>query len=175
MGELVKKEEAPSFVLDGGHTLSEILEMSKVPETIHQYVVLHVNGKEITQDQWGFFVTADTDLVDILIRPMGGDDGKAILRLVATIVIAIVAITYGGPLAANLLNLAPGVAAPTWAVYTAQAVIAVVGTLAISALIPPPSLNLPGNSYDTGESYFLTGQSNQARKGQYRYPVSGEG
>ena len=33
----------------------------------------------------------------------------------------------------------------------------------INALIPPPSINLPNNAFDTGESYFITGQRNTAR------------
>ena len=145
--------------------MSEIIDRSDVPESLLQFVVITVNGTQLAPDQWDTFVPRQNDRIGFWIRPAGGEGGKSILRLVALVAIAIAA-----PYAAGALNGVAGLTTVTaagtlTAAGTAVAAgIAVVGSLLVSALIPPPSLNVPqAGGLDQGESYFITSQSNSAR------------
>ena len=165
MGELIEQnisDHELKVSIDPGHTISEILEKASIPAGVMGFVVVTVNGTELSSEQYSVLVPRDNDHIGIWVRPAGGDSGKQILRLVATIVVAVVAFKLGGPLAAKFLGVEAAALTSTQ-VIIGQAVIATVGALVIQALIPPPSINLPNNSFDTGESYFITGQQNTAR------------
>ena len=166
MGELIERNTDSNVVIgiDPGHTIAEILEKANIPAGVMPFVVVSVNGTNLADDQFPFFVPRDNDHIGIWVRPAGGDGGKQILRLVATIVVAVIAINVA-PWAVEKLGFAAlnaaGTAAST-ATIVATAVIATVGALVVNALIPPPSINLPNSGFDTGESYFITGQRNAA-------------
>jgi hypothetical protein len=164
MGELIEQNTDSNLVIgiDPGHTISEILEKANIPAGVMPFVVVSVNGTNLAEDQFPFFVPRENDHIGIWVRPAGGDSGKQILRLVATIVVAVIAYQYGGAALFADLGAKVGLEAATSQII-ASAVIATVGALVINALIPPPSINLPNSGFDTGESYFITGQRNSAR------------
>lgn len=154
------------FELDSGHTVSEILEQANVGPGLLPFVVVHVNDKEIAPEDFDITLTRQEDIVGIFVRPAGGDNGKAILRLVAIVAIAIAAPIAAAQLGFATTTVTAAGVATTTLTSTGIAVaagIAAVGSLIVNALIPPPSVNIPNSSYETGESYFITGQSNTAR------------
>lgn len=156
------------FDLEAGHTVAQILEQAQVGPGLLPFVVVKINDREIDPEDFDITLTRQEDEVGIYVRPAGGGDGKAILRLVAIVAIAIAAPIAAGALNGTLglattVTSAAGVTTLTTTGIAVTAGIAAVGSLIVNALIPPPSINIPNSSYDTGESYFITSQSNTAR------------
>lgn len=148
-----------TLVIEDGWTMQTIIEESQVPESLQQFLVITVNGTQLAPDQWESFVPRANDRVGFWIRPAGGDSGKQILRLVALVAVAVFAPQIGAAISGKL-----GVAAGSATALGINAGVAVVGSLLINALIPPPSINLPnGGDAERGESYFISSQSNSAR------------
>ena len=98
MGELIEQESTNELrvCIEPGLSVLQILQRANVPPSLSQFVVVTVNGTELSQDQYAFLVPRENDQLGIYVRPAGGDDGKTILRLIATIVVAVVAFKFGG-------------------------------------------------------------------------------
>jgi hypothetical protein len=164
MGEMIKKEIAEKVLhveIGFGLTIEQMLDASNVAPTIREFVVVHLNGEELPTSEWSTYRLAPEDKVDLYLRP-AGDSGKEILRLIATIAIIVIAFKLGAILGPKLATAGiVGSAETGVAIVTAS--ISAVGTTLLNAFIPPPSVNLPSGGYETGESYFLTAQSNSAR------------
>jgi hypothetical protein len=128
MGELIEQNTDSNLVIgiDPGHTISEILEKANIPAGVMPFVVVSVNGTNLAEDQFPFFVPRENDHIGIWVRPAGGDSGKQILRLVATIVVAVIAYQYGGAALFADLGAKVGLEAATSQII-ASAVIATVG------------------------------------------------
>ena len=158
MGELITQTDVINAEMGYGLNVEEMLDASNVAAVIRPFVVVKINGQELSPVDWSQHVLEAGEEVEIYYRP-AGDSGKEILRLIATIAIIVVAWqvagAYGG---AGLF----GLSAEATKIVIATSITAV-GTALLNAFIPPPTVNLPSGGYDTGESYFLTSQSNRAR------------
>jgi sulfur carrier protein ThiS len=170
--ERYKDPDAIEFQLQPGLTVAQLLSANELPDALLENVMVVVNGTDLARDQWAYFTTRENDLISIYVRPAGGDSGKQIFRLIATIAIAVAAVYFAGPIAGafgkvgTVTTTVGGVTTTslTTAGVVAAAVTTAVGTLLLNALVPPPSLNGPSSSgFESGDSYFITGQSNQAR------------
>ena len=165
--ERYKDPAAIEFQLHPGLTIAQIMSENELPDVLLDNVMVVVNGTELARDQWAHFTTRENDLIGIYVRPAGGDSGKQIFRLIATIAIAVAAVVFAPAIVGGInavLGTSLSTAAGSIAVSVAAAVTTAVGTLVLNALVPPPSLNGPSSSgFDQGESFFITGQSNQAR------------
>ena len=169
MGEMitVKPAEPPLSVLNVeigyGLTIVQLLDASNVPEVIRPFVVIYLNGSELPATEWDSYILQPHDALELYIRP-AGDSGKEILRLIATIAIVVIAwkLAAVGSFLNSTVAYALNVSAQTAQIIVAASVTAI-GTALVNAFIPPPSVNLPRGGFDTGESYFLTNQSNSAR------------
>lgn len=164
MGALIPTGGVPEpmhFEIGHGLTIAEILDHANCAPMMWQYMAIKVNGATLERDQWENFIPRSNDVVSILVRPAGGDGGKEIFRLIATIAIAVAAVVFAPAIAGAVLGTT--VAAGSTAALVTTAILTTVGTLILNAVVPPPSINLPNSGYDAGESYFITGQSNQAR------------
>ena len=161
MGEMI-----PANVLhvEIGHglTINQMLDGGQVAPVMREYVVVHLNGEELPSSEWSTYVMVPGDDIQLYLRPAGGDSGKTILRLIATIAVIFIAFKLGAILGPKLATAGLVKTAET-GVAIATASLTAIGTTLIAAFIPPPSINLPTGGYDTGESYFLTNQSNSAR------------
>jgi len=150
-------DEATTFTVAQGMTVEEIVKACDIPEAIWSNVVIILNGTEVIRAEWDNVFPTDADVLSVHVVPLGSD-GKQILRLVAVIAVSLYAPTIGAKLAGQLgITSATGITA-------VKVGVAVVGTLAVNALIPPPTIrpNVPGGSA-TSNAYFLSGQSNRAR------------
>ena len=166
MGALIPTQAVPEpmhFEIGHGLSIAEILGHANCAPSMWQYMAIKVNGANLEADQWENFIPRSNDVVSILVRPAGGDGGKEIFRLIATIAIAVAAVVFAPAIAGAVLGLGAPVAAGSTAALVTTAILTTVGTLILNAVVPPPSINLPNSGFDAGESYFITGQSNQAR------------
>ncbi|TAN06301.1 MAG: hypothetical protein EPN38_08575 [Rhodanobacteraceae bacterium] len=118
---------------------------------------VEVGGIEVPEHMWNKVRPRAGVPVHVQVYPQGGNGGK-LLRSVLLIVVAIVA-WYAAPYLTGEFGLLAGA---NTAVVTAG--LAIVGQLAISALIPPPTpKGLNGASGDPFKQLeSLTGTSNQA-------------
>ncbi len=150
-------ESAVQVEVSQGLSVEGIVRQCEIPEAIWSNVVIVLNGIEVSKDQWDSVYPVQSDVISVHVVPLGSD-GKQILRLVAIIAVAIAAPSIGTALAGKL-----GITS-TFGISAVQAGVAIVGSLAINALIPPPTIrpNVPGGSA-TSNAYFLSGQSNRAR------------
>jgi hypothetical protein len=156
-------QEPLSVAVQPGLTLAELMTEAAVPEEIWPRVVIRLNGALAPRD-WSHIVLRDGDQLDLFVVPTGGDgQGKAILSAVATI-----AISLAAPLAATAIVGAAAATAGTVGFYALTAGITLVGTLLVSALIPPPTfgnVSVPSSSTPESEAqtFRITGQSNETR------------
>lgn len=164
MGEMIRTDRVDRVLhVEMGHglTINDMLDHAHVAPLVRQFVVVHVNGEELPNSEWSNYVMTAGDDLELFLRP-AGDSGKEILRLIATIAITFIAFKLGAIIGPKLAT-ALGFKEAATGVALATASITAVGTALLNAFIPPPTVNLPTGGYDTGESYFLTSQSNSAR------------
>ncbi len=163
MGEMIRTDRVDRVLhveMGYGLTINEMLDHAHVAPLVREFVVVHVNGEELPNSEWSTYVMAAGDNLELFLRP-AGDSGKEILRLIATIAIVVISYYIAGPYGAAVGEFL-GVSAEAGTAILAAGITAV-GTAILNAFIPPPSINLPTGGFDTGESYFLTNQSNSAR------------
>ena len=155
-------EPVQQFTAPPGLTITEILHLAKVPEPIFNNVMIVMNGVEVARDQWCRVEPREDDVLAIHVIPLGGSDGKSILRLIAIVAISIAAV----PLAtAALASSGLAGTALTAATTGLAAGITMVGALLVNAIIPPPKLETPSQSA-AGDAYFINSQQNRARLGE---------
>lgn len=160
------------ITIDPGRTVAEILHEAQVPEDLWDRVIVLLNGRSVRD--FNHILTQDGDVITLGVVPAGGggDDGKGTLATLAIIAIGIAApyaaagiLGYATPAAATAATVSTGT---QLAFHAITAGITLVGTLLISALIPPPDLGSgAGLSTSVGEGeqpvYALGGQSNTAK------------
>lgn len=137
------------FVITENETIQSLVAKTQLPEVLNSYLRISINGTVI--DDWSIQATP-RDVVYIALVPQGGGDGKNPLAM-----IAMVALTFvSGPLVSGIANVtvASGV----------QAGIMFVGSLAISALFPPPTPK--SSSSETSPFLGISGQKNTPRPGE---------
>lgn len=140
-----------------GTTIADMLRVGNVPATIWNNVKIIINEYVIPRESWDTVELGDSDLVQVFVIPLGGGDdgGKSTLRLIAMIAITVIATVWLGPGGAAGLK--------GWQAAVAATAFTVVGTLAINALIPPPSVtNAEAAGRENHASYFIQGQQNRA-------------
>lgn len=165
-----------------GLSLYQVMDIGNVPEDIRENIVIFNHGSIVAD--WSY-ITKPGDNLTICVVPTGGGGG-GLLNAVATVAVVIAAVV-----AAPVVAGAIGVTAAA-GVMAVGAGLAMLGTLAVNALIPPPAVNIGSfGGYATIESptvaaataqtakraaltdqgevgtYSVTGQSNQ----QGRYGV----
>ena len=141
--------------LDDGVFLSDIVsdEIKALPE---ESAVVSVNGEVITKKEWDAKVLHSSDVAVIFEVPGGGgDDSKAIFRLVLMVVVAVVA-PYAVP--------------ATWGPVASaafQVAFIVSGALLINALIPPaiPDSASSVDSLADSPTYGIDGAKNTSGEG----------
>jgi hypothetical protein len=125
-----------------------------------------MHGVDVTEIEG--FHSQEGDRFIVALSPLGGGGKKSGLGAILAIAVAVVAwyaapVIFGGAGAFG----AAGWAAAGTNVFAAQIgamAINMVGSMLISALIPPPKVSTgDGKSTNIAQSYQITGQSNQAR------------
>ena len=165
------------LAVQAGHTVDRILTDEMFPDELRPQMLVLVNGRRVVDVEHVIMYTGDR--LEVCVFPEGGGGKKGgILGSLAMIAIAFVApfaasAILGGGLTSGAAFAAAGGSALVHAGVTAA--IGIVGTLLVSALIPPPSFG-SSPSYQgaqaqtsiTAESptYNIGGVSNGARINQ---------
>lgn len=135
-----------------GMSLAQMLEFAQPDPVLAAHAVAFIEGQPIDRRYWANVYPKAGTLVEIRVLPMGGGGGgKDTLRVVLQLAVLVAAATVPG---LQSLALTAGQQA------LLQAGIAVVGNLAINALVPvqgPSAQSSPINAFD------ITGFQNQAR------------
>lgn len=138
--------------------LKRSLELTGYPvedEIIFNSFQVLVNGLKVERDLHSFVAVKESD--NILIAPIiSRGDGGQLFKQIAILVITVAAAAFIGP----------GVGAVTASLITAG--VSIVATLALNALIPPPTLDGigggVGGSLEESQMYSVTGQSNSVNR-----------
>lgn len=137
-----------THLMPAGLTIEEMLASypTELPIGFEQFGIVNLNGHIVPRELWRS-VRVKRDRGDqpvsialYLVPQNGGQGGgKQTAMLIGTIaVIAAAAAVSGGLLGPAGLGLSAGLAAGTWGAAAAGAAISIGGTLALSALAPPP-------------------------------------
>jgi hypothetical protein len=155
-----------------GQTIADIVEGLKLPPHYRPFLHAWVDDVEVPREFWARVRPRAGRTVFVRIIPQGGGGGgDKVLRTILLIAIVVVAVAlgqyYGLALAQTLV---PGAVAGSTAALAATAAITVtvsmLGTMALNALIPPPTPTIDGNlagdqSPIAQPRYQLTGTQNR--------------
>ena len=136
-----------------GTNIHQLINDLNIPENLHDHLMVFRNGGLVKD--YNLIIEEHENLTIAVVQRGGGGDKNGILGIVASIAIA-----YAAPYAAPAVAGATGMS-----VAVATAAITIVGTLVVSALIPPASLgggNTNTQDFEEALAYNLTGQTNNA-------------
>lgn len=143
-----------------GETLGEYVRRTGVTVARGPLAVT-VNGRPLTARTWRSYRVIDGDYIVMRQAVAGGGGGNKVLRTVAMIAIAIVAVVTQQWYLANgagMLGMSVGATGAALGIG-----IAMVGSLLINALLPLPQPKLSNNSRNDSTLYALNGGRNSAR------------
>lgn len=135
-------------------SISELSPVTKQP-----FIILR-NGEAVLRADWDQLVS-DGDLMAVVLLPQGGGNnggGSDVMRIVLMIVVIVVAY-YAGPTVGSMLGTSANVG---------TAVVGILGSALINALLPPPTAAGASGGLSDGSSsptYNLSAQGNTARLG----------
>ena len=150
-----------------GQTVAEMVASLNFPADYDGFVHVWINDLPLDRDQWEHVIPAEGQMIYVRVIPQGGGSGKDILRTVATIAIAVVAFYYAPVLMGFQAGTAGWAAASAagfgsyLAVAGISAGIAILGNMALNAIIPPPKLELDFGNGLGSQKNQLTGSSNR--------------
>lgn len=120
-----------------GETIADLVDRLGFDPIARDFAVAVIDGEEIAPEDWAGFRLTDGCHVSICIAPQGGDDGNKALTTVLTIFVMVASFwVSGGALGPALGN---AFIKNTIGANLAGMAVAAVGTLAISALVKPPT------------------------------------
>jgi hypothetical protein len=141
-----------------GRTIAQMLDEATQGAEIALTVRVEIVGREVPRALWAKVRPKPGVALHVTRMPAGGDSGKKWLRTILLIVVAVVAIAVTGGWGAGFFS-GMGLTAAQ-----AGALVFMVGSLIVNALVPPPQPRLGGGFGGMGEAErlnMLTGSSNQ--------------
>lgn len=133
-----------TFIAEEGQSLADIIRQLKLPEIVWRYGIVKIGDHEIDRKYWERVKpkAGAYNLIRIGVRLAGGGEGgggKNIFATIAAIALLVVVTAISGGALATLGLSTTLFAAGSTSAALAAAGVAVVGTLAINALTPPPA------------------------------------
>jgi predicted phage tail protein len=128
--------------MPAGTNLLAMVRAAGLPEKFHQFVRVFVNDGEVPRAAWGRVRPRVGATVYIRVVPQGGGgegQRKNILATVLMLVVVVAAAYFAPTLATSLTGLSAGAPGFAMAKSLVSAGLTMIGSLAISALIPPPT------------------------------------
>lgn len=152
-----------SIIAVPGETIHELVERA-IPEDLRGYLVAFNHGMRVDEPENFWIQEGDSILLAIVPQKGGGGGKSGVLGAALMVAVAVFAPMVAAPLAASMGLAAGGIGASLVTMG-----VSMVGMMAVSALIPPPSANTSnGGSAGSGTTdsptYSLGGQSNGMRK-----------
>lgn len=133
-----------------------IIKEYSIAEEIKSKVNILVNGKVVEECEWSSVTLKDTDVVEYRAIPTGGNT----TRLILTLAVMYVAVTYGADLSAAVGYTGTGAAA------MGSVAISLVGTALVNYIAPirPPDFGAGGNDAGSAERQLMAnGAQNRAQ------------
>lgn len=167
MARLLTPSEQLTIEAPYGSSIQSILD-SNIAKDFKSHTLVFLNGNLI-KDYEVTVTYSDSLLLAVIPQGGGGGGGgKNPLAAVLTIAVVIAAVAITGGAAAGLLGAGTLAAGSTGAMVLAAGV-SLIGTMAISALCPPPPISTGdtgsyGGSVTESNTYSIAGQSNTMRK-----------
>lgn len=138
------------FAAIGNYTTIEYVEGATIDELVNfvcidnswlkNYIQVQIGDVLIPKEKWGNVRLKKNAPIKLLVVPQGGGGGKNILRTIAMIAVVVAAAYYAPAVAGSIgVTSAGGVAA-------VSAGLALIGTLALTAVFPPPKIDTPSLS-----------------------------
>lgn len=118
--------------------------------------VISVGGYQVPRELWGKLRPKAGQTISVDLYPQGGGSGSKWLRIIA---MAVLTVVTSGIATAGWFA---GAAAAVGVASTLAAIVGLVGTLLINALIPPAMPGMPGAQDPFEQANSLTGTSNRA-------------
>lgn len=145
-------------VLDCTKPLSDIEVQIRehVPKELHCDGVFMVDGRIIAKDQWETYIPTPGQRIEYRAVPTG----DSAMRLIGTLALIYVAVTYGPDVASFVTGST--VAAGTAAAATATAAITIAGTMLINSIFPVRQPEIPSGFGTTKSQLTLQGGQNTA-------------
>lgn len=138
-----------------GATLGDLAQAYGPPKSVAFFVT--VNGEPVLRGDWSL-VPAQGDVVEAVILPRGGGDGKSILGLIAMIALSAFAPWAGGLIAGALGASSTGIIAGL-----AGAAILAGGGILINTLLAPKAAGAAAAALEASPTYSASAAGNQAR------------
>jgi hypothetical protein len=158
-----------------GRSISRIVEALNVPEQYAGYVRVWIDDREVPQEYWSQVRPREGHIVYVAVVPQGGGGGgKNLIRTIAFIAVAIIAISVAPQISGALVEA--GALSAEAAAFTIGGVnivnagiaagVSMIGNALVNALIPPPKSGFDVNSLAdangiTQPRYQLTGAQNR--------------
>ena len=154
-----------------GKTVAEMVASLGFPADYDGYIHVWINDLPLEREMWEHLIPSAGQMVYVRVIPRGGggrDGGKDVLRTIASIAIAVIAVATGQYWAAEMGFTYTTAAGTTALTMTGQVVAAsiaagvtILGNMALNAIIPPPKLELDNGSGLGSQKNQLTGSSNR--------------
>jgi predicted phage tail protein len=146
-----------------GRTILEILEALELPTVVQQYVRVWVDDYEVPAEFWGRVKPKEGRTVYVRVIAQGGGSGNKLLRTVLSIAIAVAAIATGQVYGLQFAQAIGITGASAGAIGTALVAtgVALLGNMALNALIPPQQPTSPDFAGLGSPRYQLTGTQNR--------------
>lgn len=149
---------APAIELPEGATIEELVAAGGIDPNAPG-VRAFIGDREVPRERWKHVRPRAGRRVVVGVIPERGGGGKDIARVLLVIAVVVAAV-YAGPVVATGL----GFTATGSAAAISTAVIGLAGTLAVNALVPPPSPDIStGGLGSSSVSPTITGSRNEAR------------
>ena len=139
-----------------------------VPEEIRSRIIIMLNGRVTTPEEWPTTVLKETDRIEYRAVPAGGDS-RTIFMMVAMVAIAIAApyavaamFSYATPALAAAAVSAGGMG--TLAFTAATMAVSLVGSLLLNAIAPVRPPREPTDPGSSESQLMISGSANQATK-----------
>lgn len=153
-----------SVVAMPGESVQQLVDRA-IPKEMQGYIVAFNHGMKITELENFYIREEDSILLTVVPQGGGGGGGKGGILGAVLMVAVMVAAPYAAAALSTSMGL--GLAAGSMGMSALTMGIGLVGMMAVSALIPPPSTNQTGGGYNSqaaSPTYSLSGQSNQSKR-----------
>ena len=131
-----------------------------VPEEIRSRIIIMLNGRVTSQEDWATTTLQESDRVEYRAVPTGGGKNGGILRMAALIAVVVIAQSYGLQVSSAL-----GLGTSTAAVAATTVALSLVGTALVMAIAPIRPDDMKGPGADPGSSerqLMVSGAANRA-------------
>ncbi len=152
------KSEQTNLTMAEGTTIAAMMLEVQPDPILASYAHIYIDDLYVLPEEWALTTPTAGQLVTVRVVPHGGG-GKNPLATVLTIAVMAVAVAYGGPAGAALLD---GVVSEAVGTAIGTMAVGMVGSLLVNAIAPPPSQKAGSLSASDAATLSISGARNQS-------------